>query len=99
MFDQLLGAAISSFSPQCLLFNIIGVVIGIVFGAFPGLNGVVGIALLMPLTYGTDPVVGITMLAGIYMGGNVWWFNFCDIVKLSRSGRGCLYGNKWKSDG
>ena len=68
MFDQLLGAAISSFSPQCLLFNIIGVVIGIVFGAFPGLNGVVGIALLMPLTYGTDPVVGITMLAGIYMG-------------------------------
>ena len=62
MFDQLLGAAISSFSPQCLLFNIIGVVIGIVFGAFPGLNGVVGIALLMPLTYGTDPVVGITCL-------------------------------------
>lgn len=68
MLGQILEAFASSFSPWCLLFNFVGVLVGIAFGAFPGLNGVVGVALLMPLTYGMDPVRGITMLAGIYMG-------------------------------
>ena len=65
MITEALGAA---FAPECLLLNILGVIVGIIFGAFPGLNGVVGVALLMPVTYGMDPVNGIVMLAGLYMG-------------------------------
>lgn len=68
MSNQIIEALLSSLSLWCLLFNLVGVIVGIIFGAFPGLNGVVGVALLMPLTYGMDPIHGITMLAGIYMG-------------------------------
>ena len=34
----------------------------------PGLNGVVGVALLLPLTYGLSPANGLMMLGGLYMG-------------------------------
>ena len=55
-------------SPMALLLNLLGVVLGIVFGAMPGLNGVVGVALLLPITYGMEPAYGLIMLGGLYMG-------------------------------
>lgn len=55
-------------SPMALLLNLLGVVLGIVFGAMPGLNGVVGVALLLPITYGMAPAYGLIMLGGLYMG-------------------------------
>lgn len=55
-------------SPMGLLVNVAGVVLGIIFGAMPGLNGVVGVALLLPLTYGMLPEFGLIMLSGLYMG-------------------------------
>ena len=45
-------------SPTGLLINILGTILGIAFGAMPGLNGVVGVALLLPLTYGMEPAYG-----------------------------------------
>lgn len=56
------------FSPMGLLLNAFGVILGIFFGAMPGLNGVVGVALLLPLTYGLSPAFGLLMLGGLYMG-------------------------------
>lgn len=55
-------------SPMALLMNLMGVGLGIVFGALPGLNGVVGVALLLPITYGMEPAYGLIMLGGLYMG-------------------------------
>lgn len=65
MIVQVLG---SLFHPLALGVNIFGVVLGIIFGAMPGLNGVVGVALLLPLTYGLSPANGLMMLGGLYMG-------------------------------
>lgn len=56
------------FSPITMIINICGVAMGILFGALPGLNGVVGIALLLPLTYNLPPEQGLIMLSGLYMG-------------------------------
>lgn len=64
----ILNALGTSFSPFALLLNIIGVGLGIVFGAMPGLNGVVGVALLLPITYSLSPGLGLLMLGGLYMG-------------------------------
>ena len=44
----------------------IGVVGGMVIGALPGLSATMGIALLIPATYGMDPTAAILMLASIY---------------------------------
>jgi putative tricarboxylic transport membrane protein len=42
--------------------------VGVFIGALPGLNPVMAIALLLPLTYSMDPLVALGMVAGIYNG-------------------------------
>jgi putative tricarboxylic transport membrane protein len=42
--------------------------LGVLIGALPGLNPVMAIALLLPLTYSMDPLVALAMVAGIYNG-------------------------------
>lgn len=56
------------FSPQSFLVLLLGVLGGIVIGALPGLTSTMGVALLLPITYGMDATVGIVMLLGIYCG-------------------------------
>jgi putative tricarboxylic transport membrane protein len=51
-----------------LLAVFAGVLIGILVGAIPGLNGAIGISLLLPLTFALEPQVGLLLLGGIYMG-------------------------------
>ncbi|MDY0235694.1 MAG: tripartite tricarboxylate transporter permease [Gudongella sp.] len=54
--------------PIVLLYAFGGVLCGVIIGALPGLGPSVGIAVLLPLTYGMEPAVGIILLAGIYYG-------------------------------
>lgn len=56
-------------TPEMLLFCCFGTLFGVVMGAIPGLNGAVGITLLLPLTFGMRPDVAVVMLGGIFMGG------------------------------
>jgi len=48
---------------------ICGVTVGIVFGAIPGINCVMAIAIMLPMTFYVDPVVGIIMLLAVYKAG------------------------------
>ena len=47
-------------------FLIIGVLAGIYFGAVPGLSGLVGMAILLPFTFGVEPVAAFALLMGMY---------------------------------
>ena len=58
----------SAFSPMVLFYMIAGVAAGICIGALPGLTATMGVALLLPLTFGMDATAGILMLLGIYVG-------------------------------
>jgi putative tricarboxylic transport membrane protein len=49
-------------------YSFIGVAVGIVFGAIPGLNGGMIMALTLPLTYYMDPVSSQSLLIGMYVG-------------------------------
>lgn len=49
-------------------FMIIGVLLGIVVGVLPGLGGPNGVAILLPLTFGMDPLSAIILLSSIYWG-------------------------------
>lgn len=44
----------------------IGSVGGVIIGAIPGVGAAVAIAILLPATFSLDPIVGLTMLLGIY---------------------------------
>ena len=54
--------------PKNLLYCLIGVVIGMLIGVLPGLGPAATIAILLPLTFGLEPVTAIIMLAGIFYG-------------------------------
>ncbi|HZK18124.1 MAG TPA: tripartite tricarboxylate transporter permease [Clostridia bacterium] len=56
------------FDPAYLLVIFSGVVLGICFGAMPGLTAPMGIAILLPLTYVFEPTMGLGMLMGLYCG-------------------------------
>lgn len=55
--------------PTNLLFVFIGVTAGIIIGALPGLTATMGVALLIPFTFGMDPIRGLVMLIGLFNGG------------------------------
>ena len=46
-----------------------GVLLGIVFGSIPGLSATMAIALCLPMTYGMDPMNGMSLLVALYIGG------------------------------
>jgi putative tricarboxylic transport membrane protein len=45
-----------------------GVIWGIIGGALPGISPSIAMALLLPFTYGMEPVTAIVMLASVYVG-------------------------------
>jgi len=49
-------------------FLAVGVVLGAIFGALPGLTATMGVAVLTPLTFWVSPEQGLAMLLGIYCG-------------------------------
>lgn len=49
-----------------MLALLVGSVGGVVIGAIPGVGPAVAIAILLPATFALDPIVGLTMLLGIY---------------------------------
>jgi putative tricarboxylic transport membrane protein len=46
-----------------------GVVAGLVFSAIPGLTFSVALALIMPFTFGMEPIPAMALLLGVYSGG------------------------------
>lgn len=68
MLDLLVTGLVLAFQPQNVLAMVGGTLLGICIGALPGLSATMGIAILIPLTFGLDPLVGLGMMAGIYNG-------------------------------
>src|SRR5699024_3315963 len=52
-----------------LLFIIIGVAVGIIIGAIPGLSATMAVVVLVPVTFGFSPYDGLSLLIGVYIGG------------------------------
>lgn len=55
--------------PQVLLLTFLGAAGGIIIGAIPGMTATMGIALLIPFSFGMDLLPSIGLLLGIYCGG------------------------------
>jgi len=54
--------------PGALVAALAGTLLGIIFGAIPGLSATLGIALLLPVTFLLQPDQGLIMLGGVYAG-------------------------------
>jgi putative tricarboxylic transport membrane protein len=75
MLDVWLSGFLGLMQLRELLFLGLGMVIGVVFGAIPGLGGATALALLMPLTYGLEPFTALALSGGVMgaipMGGSI----------------------------
>jgi len=56
-------------SADVLPFVLLGALVGLVFGALPGLDATTGVALLLPVTYVLSPVAALVFFAALYAAG------------------------------
>ncbi|MFP5333992.1 MAG: tripartite tricarboxylate transporter permease [Actinomycetes bacterium] len=68
VIDNLQLGVETAFTPVNLLFCLIGVALGTAVGVLPGIGPTATMAMLLPITFGFDPVTALIMLAGIYYG-------------------------------
>ena len=55
--------------PMNLVLMVAGTIVGIIFGAIPGLSGTMAVMLFMPLTYTMDSSTAIIFLLALWIGG------------------------------
>lgn len=53
------------FHPEQIMFLMVGVLLGLSVGVFPGLGGIAGLSLVLPFIYGMDPVSGLALMVGL----------------------------------
>ncbi|MDJ0823260.1 MAG: tripartite tricarboxylate transporter permease [Paracoccaceae bacterium] len=51
--------------PIVLGYLVLGVVMGLCVGVFPGLGGIAGLSLLLPFMFGMDPILGLALMIGM----------------------------------
>lgn len=68
MYADLLNALPAVLGLSNFLAVVIGVLAGIVVGAMPGLSATMAISVLVPFTFGLEPLVALGLMAGIYNG-------------------------------
>ncbi|MFT4960454.1 MAG: putative tricarboxylic transport membrane protein, partial [Paracoccaceae bacterium] len=64
--DALLAGFDLILTPQVMIALLVGSIGGVIIGAIPGVGAAVAIAILLPATFSLEPIVGLTMLLGIY---------------------------------
>ena len=69
MLANILDGIMNAISMGSLLANLMGVTLGIIFGALPGLTAAMGVALLIPLTFGMPAVFRV---ARHVCGSHLW---------------------------
>lgn len=68
IFDNIAHGFELAFSWWNLLYCVIGITVGLVIGALPGLGAVTAISMLLPFTFSFDPLSALIMLSGIFYG-------------------------------
>jgi putative tricarboxylic transport membrane protein len=75
MLDAMQIAFLKLFDGSAIAIMLLGTLIGVVFGALPGLGGILALSVVLPFTYGMDPLLSMFLYAAIIstvaFGGSV----------------------------
>lgn len=66
MFDLLFTGFKIVFTPSTFLLLVAGTVLGVIFGAMPGVSASMAVALALPFAYAMNPVIAIAFLVSVY---------------------------------
>jgi putative tricarboxylic transport membrane protein len=67
---QLLGGFATIASLETLLLMLVGTFGGLIIGALPGLSAFTALAIMLPFTFGMNPISGLCFLVSVYVGGS-----------------------------
>ena len=67
-FHNLLLGFQVALQPSVLVYAFVGCVIGTLVGMLPGVGPLAGISMLLPATFGLNPIIAVVLLAGVYYG-------------------------------
>lgn len=56
-------------NPMALIFGVFSIFLGVILGVLPGLTATMGVAILLPFTFGMDSIIALLMLSGVFFGG------------------------------
>jgi putative tricarboxylic transport membrane protein len=70
VYAQLLASMVHVLHPQILVPLTIGTLAGLVGGALPGVTITMTIIIVLPFTFGLDPLAGLAAMTGVYVGGS-----------------------------
>lgn len=66
MYDAFIEGLFLVLQPEPFLFMLLGIFIGTFLGALPGLGGIIGLVILLPFTFGMEPVPAFALLLGLF---------------------------------
>jgi len=69
VFGPLFGSLAEVLQPQYLTPLAIGTLAGLIGGALPGVTITMTIIIVLPFTFGLDPLAGLATMIGVYVGG------------------------------
>src|SRR5690606_35662835 len=70
MFELLGAALLGILQAKYLIPLAVGTFVGIVGGALPGVTITMTIIVVLPFTFGLDPLQGLAAMTGVYVGGS-----------------------------
>ena len=65
MFDIIVSTFVQLLSGWHLVYLLLGVLLGLVFGVLPALGGAAGMAVLLPFVFGMPPALALPMMIGM----------------------------------
>ena len=82
-----------------LFYCLLGVFLGTAIGVLPGLGPVATIAMLLPVTFGLEPVTALIMLAGIFYGAQYGGSTTAILVNLPGESSSVVTAHRRLQDG
>ncbi|MFC1872570.1 tripartite tricarboxylate transporter permease [Chloroflexota bacterium] len=86
MLEAIVSAASNLLDIQVVLTLLLGVTIGMIFGALPGVGGMLAMVIALPFTFGWEPSTAIYFLIGIM--GSVTFAGSIPAILLNTPGTG-----------
>src|SRR5687767_5254451 len=67
-FQNLMLGFSVALQPSILVYAFVGCVVGTLVGMLPGVGPLAGISMLLPATFGLNPIIAVVLLSGVYYG-------------------------------
>src|SRR2546428_10977430 len=85
MYELLAAGLVNIAQVKYLLPLFLGTLAGVVGGALPGVTITMTIIVVLPFTFGLDPLQGLAAMTGVYVGGSAGGLVTAGVPRVPRN--------------